>query len=69
MKFVRTHILSIVGIIVGSLIGYLYYYYIGCESGSCSITSSPINSSIYGAAMGGLVLSLFKKEATEKTEA
>ncbi|MDD4293760.1 MAG: DUF6132 family protein, partial [Bacteroidales bacterium] len=35
--------------------------FIGCESGSCPITSSPLNSSIYGALLGALLLSMFKK--------
>jgi hypothetical protein len=50
------------GAAVGLLAGYLYWKEIGCVSGSCPITSSPINSSLYGAMMGGLVVSMFKKD-------
>lgn len=49
------------GAAVGALGGYLYWYYIGCESGSCAITSSPLNSSLYGTLMGGLLFSSFQK--------
>ena len=40
----------------------LYWRYVGCTTGTCPITSSPVNSSIWGAAMGGLLLSSFMPE-------
>jgi len=40
-------------IMIGALGGYLYYYFIGCNSG-CAITSSPTNSTAYGAVIGAL---------------
>jgi hypothetical protein len=54
-------IITGIGIVVGAIAGYLYYYYIGCASGTCSITSRPLNSSLYGALMGGLVFNMFVK--------
>lgn len=53
------------GALLGAVAGYAYWYYVGCMSGSCSITSSPVNSSLYGAAMGGLFISIFDKKAPE----
>ena len=64
MNFVKTNILVIAGIIVGSIAGYLYWKFIGCNSGTCLITSKPLNSTIYGAVMGGLILSMAKKNKT-----
>ena len=61
IKFVKNNILYIIGGIIGAVGGYLYYIYIGCDSGSCPITSSPTMSVIWGAVMGGLILSAFKK--------
>jgi hypothetical protein len=61
MTFIRKNILIIAGIAVGALGGYLYYYYVGCASGSCAITSKPLNSTLYGAVMGFLLFSSFKK--------
>ncbi len=46
----------LIGIVLGGLAGFLYYYYVGCNSGSCPITSKPVNSIVYGAFMGGLLL-------------
>lgn len=62
MSFIVKYKLTILGIIVGGVAGYLYYYFIGCSSGSCSITSRPLNSTLYGALMGGLLLNTLKKE-------
>ena len=54
-------IITGIGVVVGAIAGYLYYYYVGCASGTCSITSKPLNSTLYGAAMGGLVFNMFIK--------
>jgi hypothetical protein len=62
MNFISKNILAIIGIVAGAVGGYLYYHFVGCTSGTCPITSKPLNSTIYGAIMGGLFFSLFKKE-------
>jgi phage shock protein E len=67
MNFILKHKLTIIGIIVGAIGGYLYYHFVGCASGTCAITSKPLNSTLYGAIMGGLMLKMFKKEKS-KTE-
>ena len=54
--------LLIAGIIIGSIAGYLYWQQIGCSSGTCRITSKWHNSTAYGALMGGLLFSTFKKK-------
>lgn len=38
--------------LIGATMGYLYFYFIGCNSGTCAITSKPTNSTLYGAFMG-----------------
>ncbi len=54
-------IITGIGIVVGAIAGYLYYFYIGCASGTCAITSKPFNSTLYGALMGGLLFNIFVK--------
>jgi len=54
--------LELIGIAAGALVGWSYWYFVGCASGTCAITSSPVNSSVYGALMGGLLLSTFRKD-------
>jgi hypothetical protein len=45
----------IIGLIVGGGLGYVYYRFIGCSSGTCPITSNPYSSIIYGMLIGGLI--------------
>lgn len=45
----------ILGAILGAAAGYAYYHFIGCSSGSCAITSKPLNSTLYGALIGLLM--------------
>ena len=66
-NFLSKHWLKIVGAIVGSLGGYLYYVKVGCMSGTCPITSDPTNSTLYGALMGYLLFSLFAKSTKKET--
>lgn len=54
-------IITGIGIVVGAVAGYLYYFYVGCASGTCAITSKPLNSTLYGAVMGGLLFNMFVK--------
>jgi len=66
MNFILKNKLTIIGVIAGAIGGYLYYHFVGCVSGTCAITSKPLNSSLYGAMMGGLFINMFKKEKTNK---
>ena len=43
-----------IGIVLGGVVGFAYYYFIGCKSGTCSITSSPVISTLYGVLLGVL---------------
>ncbi|MEG1607287.1 MAG: hypothetical protein RR329_03580 [Mucinivorans sp.] len=61
-QFILSNLLSILGGIVGGVGGYLYYLIVGCSTGSCPITSSPIISTLWGMAMGALIFSMFNKK-------
>lgn len=54
--------LVIAGVLLGAIAGYIYWQQVGCSSGTCKITSRWHNSTAYGALMGGLAFSIFKKE-------
>ncbi len=54
-------LITVLGIAIGAVAGYIYYAQIGCVSGTCAITSKPLNSTLYGALMGGLLLNSFVK--------
>ena len=55
-------LLTGIGIAIGAFAGYGYYFYVGCASGTCAITSKPLNSTLYGALMGGLIFNMLVKE-------
>jgi hypothetical protein len=42
----------LLGSILGGVLGFLYYYFIGCRSGSCPITSNPYISILFGVVAG-----------------
>lgn len=44
-------------IVIGGVAGYLYYHFVGCNSGQCAITSNPYNSVIFGSLLGLFVTS------------
>ena len=48
----RKLLYSLIGIILGVSAGFLYYYFIGCSSGSCAITSNPYSSMLFGGFIG-----------------
>jgi hypothetical protein len=62
-------ILPIVFILVGAVAGYAYWYFIGCNSGTCPITSNWHNTSIYGGVMGYLLGSSVIDMKTKNKEA
>jgi hypothetical protein len=57
---------GLIGIVVGAIAGYLYYYYIGCRSGSCPINSNPWVSTLWGALIGYLGGDMFRQKKVRK---
>lgn len=58
----KAYILTGIGVVVGAISGYLYYKFVGCASGTCRITSKPLNSTLYFALIGGLLFNMFVKD-------
>ncbi|HEY9488115.1 MAG TPA: DUF6132 family protein [Chryseosolibacter sp.] len=58
MKYIKW----IIALALGGVAGFVYWYFVGCNAGSCAITSSPMNSSIYGALMGVLLVNSFSRD-------
>ena len=65
-NFIKKYKLGLIGIVLGGILGYAYYHFIGCNTRTCAITSKPINSSVYGMVMGYLILSTFEKTKENK---
>ena len=53
---------SAAGLAAGALLGYGYYYFVGCRTGSCPISGNPYISSVYGAMIGLLFAFPSKKK-------
>lgn len=47
----------------GAGLGYAYYYFIGCVSGGCPITSNPYISTGYGALVGFVLFGAGRKRS------
>ncbi|AZI33716.1 DUF6132 family protein [Kaistella carnis] len=65
-RLLQKYKFGIVGILVGGILGYAYYHFIGCNTGTCAITSKPMNSTVYGMVMGYLMFSVFQKPKTKQ---
>ena len=61
-EFLKSNLLLIIGGLIGLITGFMYWKLIGCNSGTCAITSNPTNSTLYGGVLGGLIFSMFKKD-------
>lgn len=56
------YILKAAIVIAGAGLGFAYYYFIGCRSGACPITSNPWISTGYGSILGLVIASGLKKD-------
>ncbi len=66
--FKQKLVFRIVITVLGIVGGYLYYYYVGCASGTCPIKSKWYLTCLYGGVIGYLVSGLFIKDKPEKEE-
>ncbi len=59
-------------VIGGAAAGFAWYYFVGCATGTCPISSNPYISTGYGALMGVLASGSFstskKSEVLDKDE-
>jgi len=52
----------LIGVVLGAFGGFAYYYFIGCSSGSCPITSNPYLMIIWGVFFGAVIFFKQNKE-------
>lgn len=65
-NFIRKNRFGLILLLPGALGGFLYWYYIGCNSGTCPITSVWHNSAIYGAILGFVAGNIFDDRRRKK---
>ena len=44
-----------IGVAIGGTAGFLYYWFIGCASGTCPVTSNPYMTVAWGMLLGGTI--------------
>ncbi len=52
----------LIGVVLGAFGGFAYYYFVGCSTGSCPLTSNPYLMIIWGISFGGVLFFKQKKE-------
>lgn len=60
------HKITILLSVIGAIAGYLYWNCVGCNSGSCAITSIWWRSTLYGMLMGWLFGSIINEQLNKK---
>jgi xanthine/uracil permease len=64
----KSNLLRVLPVVIGAVIGYGYYYFIGCKSGTCAITSNPYISTAYGAFTGLIFAIPTKKKKSVESD-
>jgi uncharacterized membrane protein YjjB (DUF3815 family) len=62
VEWIKTNYKRFWPVLAGAALGYMYYYFIGCRTGSCAITSNPLSSILYGTLFGALFVSKPKQK-------
>lgn len=45
-----------IGAVLGGVLGFAWYRWVGCASGACPLFSNPYTSILYGMILGGLIV-------------
>ena len=61
--------LLVAGTFAGGIFGFFYWKYVGCASGTCMISSKPLNSTLYFAVLGTLLVSMFLPSSKKENKA
>lgn len=67
-KHKKSILLTSVGLMAGSLAGFFYWKFVGCNSGTCAIRSNPTKSTLYGAMLGALLVLSFTPDSSKVKE-
>ncbi len=67
-----TNRFRILFIVLGAIAGFLYWKFVGCESGTCKIKSvwywSTLYGAIFGYLIGDIILGLIKKKKSKTSD-
>jgi hypothetical protein len=60
MAFIKKHLLVIIFTLAGAIGGFLYWHFVGCNTGTCPIKSKWYLMTLWGLAFGYLAGSIIK---------
>ena len=60
--------LIIAAMVIGGVLGYAYYYFVGCLNGTCMIKSNPYLMTMYGVIFGGLIMTILLPSGKKKKQ-
>ena len=66
IEFLKIYKWKVVGVTVGALAGFAYWYFIGCTSGTCPIQSNWHTSTLYGGLLGYILPKTPKANSDKK---
>ena len=66
--FRKQFLVPFAGTVIGIAGGFMYYHFIGCQNGTCAITSNPWLSMLWGGAVGYLLADMITGKRKSKTE-
>ncbi len=67
LQFIHNNAKILIGVLGGVILGYLYWYYIGCYWGTYPLSAECWVNCSYGGILGGFVMSLFNRDNWKKT--
>jgi len=65
VELVKTNRAYVIGGIIGGIGGYLYWMKVGCSTGTCPITSSPVMSTAWGVLLGAILFSMILPKSSQ----
>ncbi len=67
MNFLLKNKFYVLGMTLGAVGGFAYWYFVGCNSGGCPISGFWPNSTAYGAIVGYLFVSSVNNPKNKKS--
>ncbi|WP_370520754.1 hypothetical protein [Dysgonomonas sp. 25] len=68
IRLFKQNWLTLLGIVIGIVSGYLYWFYVGCVDGTCPIDASPMLNILRGGLLGGLLFSFINGLVVKRKE-
>jgi hypothetical protein len=60
-EYLSKHLIIVIGTIAGAAGGFLYWKFVGCQSGTCPIKSVWYLTTLWGLVMGYLIGSIIEE--------